>query len=53
MPHDFPELREEGNPLWITFKFPGQGQQETPVADAREIVLIITLLPASEGIIAA
>ena len=40
-----PELREEGNPLWITFKFPGRGQQETPVADAHGIVRISMLLP--------
>ena len=33
MPHDSPELRKEGNPLWITFKFPWRSQQETPVAD--------------------
>ena len=35
MLQEFPELREEVNPLWVNFPFPGQGQRETPVADAR------------------
>ena len=39
------ELHDEGRPLWTTFKFDGQGQQDTPVADARGIVRIIMLLP--------
>ena len=45
MPANFPELREAGNPLWVTWKYPGERQQETPVADARGIVRIIMLLP--------
>ena len=36
----FPEVRTAGP----DFKFAGQGQRETPVADAREITEIIMLL---------
>lgn len=35
----------EVNTRCIHFKFPGQGQRETPVTDARGIVTIIMLLP--------
>ena len=41
----FPELREADNPAWISWKFPGERQRETPVTDARGIVRIIMLLP--------
>ena len=45
----FTRLREgypEVNTLCVTYKFPGRGQQMTPVADARGIVRIIMLLPS-------
>ena len=45
MLEDSPELREEVNPLWINFKFPGRRQRETPVTDARGILRIVMLLP--------
>jgi hypothetical protein len=33
-----PELTDEVEPIWFNFRFDGQGQRETPVADARGIV---------------
>jgi hypothetical protein len=39
---DFPEVRA----LCSNFKFPGQGQRDTPVTDAEGIVQIIMLLPS-------
>ncbi|KAK9830713.1 hypothetical protein WJX74_003840 [Apatococcus lobatus] len=35
--------------LCDTFKFPGQGQQLTPVTDARGLVMIINLLPGERA----
>ena len=38
---DFRRIKEqypEVNPAWVSFKFPGKGQKNTPVADARGIV---------------
>ena len=38
---DFPEVHSVG----VNFKFPGRGQRETPVTDARGIIEVIMLLP--------
>ena len=46
--HTLDRLREqypEVQALCLNFNFPGQGQRETPVTDARGIVRIIMLLP--------
>jgi len=42
---DLQRRHREVGQLVHVFKFPGQGQRETPVADARGIVRIIMLLP--------
>ena len=38
---DFPEVHSVG----VNFKFPGRGQRETPVTDARGIIEFVMLLP--------
>jgi hypothetical protein len=40
-----PEVHSNG----VNFKFPGRGQRETPVADAKGIVEIIMLLPGKRA----
>jgi hypothetical protein len=49
---DFNRIREripDSMQFWMDFKFPGRRQRDTPVTDARGLVMIMNLLPGRQA----